>query len=54
MGYKCTHAVVSKPMLSKVIWSLTAKNNWSLHHVNIVTAFLNAEMKESVFIELPD
>lgn len=44
------YAVVSKPMSFKVIAFIAAKNNLPLYHVDITMAFLNAEMKESVYI----
>lgn len=46
------YAVVLKSMLFKVFVAIVAKNGWPFYHIDIITMFLNAEMKESVYIKL--
>jgi hypothetical protein len=48
------YAVVAKPMSFKVFAAVAAAKGWYLHHVDIVTAFLYAELKEPIEIELPE
>jgi hypothetical protein len=46
------YAVVAKPMSFKVFCAIAAALGWKLNHFDIKTAFLNADIKESIFIEL--
>ncbi|KGO51188.1 Reverse transcriptase, RNA-dependent DNA polymerase [Penicillium expansum] len=48
------YAVVAKPMSFKVFCAIAAALNWFLHHLDIKTAFLNADIKEAIYIELPE
>jgi len=48
------YASVAKPMSMKILIALAAKFNWIIHHYDFVTAFLNSELKESIYIELPE
>ncbi|OQE63927.1 hypothetical protein PENNAL_c0237G08946, partial [Penicillium nalgiovense] len=41
-------------MSFKVFCAISAALSWELHHFDIKTAFLNADIKESIFIELPE
>jgi Reverse transcriptase (RNA-dependent DNA polymerase). len=47
------YAVVAKPMSFKIFCAISAALGWELHHFDIKTAFLNADIKESI-IELPE
>lgn len=40
-------------MSFKLLVALAAAKGWHLHHVDITTAFLNAELKVAIFINLP-
>lgn len=46
--------MVAKPMSFEVFCAIAAALNWFLHHVDIKTAFLNADIKETIYIELPE
>jgi hypothetical protein len=48
------YAVVAKPMSFKIFTAIAAAKGWFLHHVDIMTAFLYAELKEPIEIELPE
>ena len=41
-------------MSLKILIALAIKFNWHLHHIDILTAFLNAELREYILIELPE
>ena len=46
------YAVVAKPMSFKVFCAIAAALGWELNHFDIKIAFLNVDIKESIFIEL--
>ena len=39
-------------MTFKIIIALAVKFSWNIYHVNVVIAFLNSELKESIYISL--
>jgi hypothetical protein len=48
------YAVVAKPMSFKAFCAIAAALSLELHHFDIKSAFLNADIKESIFIDLPE
>ena len=38
----------------QIIFVLTAKYNWPLHHMDVITAFLNGTLEDDVIMEIPD
>jgi hypothetical protein len=48
------YASVAKPMSFKILIALSAKFGWKIHHYDFITAFLNSDLKESIYIDLPD
>jgi hypothetical protein len=48
------YASVAKPMSFKILIALLAKFGWKIHYYNFITAFLNSDLKESIYIDLPD
>lgn len=48
------YAVVAKPMSFKIFAAIAAAMGWPIHHVDIMNAFLYAELKEPIEIELPE
>ncbi|KUM60327.1 hypothetical protein ACN42_g6817 [Penicillium freii] len=48
------YVVVAKPMSFKIFAAISAAKDWPIHHVDIMTAFLYAELKEPIEIELPE
>lgn len=47
-------AAVAKAMSVKIFFALSARFGWALYHIDIVTAFLNAWVKEEIYIHLPE
>ena len=47
-------AAVAKAMSVKIFFTLSTCFGWVLHHIDIVTAFLNAWVKEEIYIHLPE
>jgi hypothetical protein len=45
---------ITKPMSFKILIALLAKFSWKIHHYNFITAFLNSNLKESIYIDLLD
>ncbi|KGO62116.1 hypothetical protein PEX2_013290 [Penicillium expansum] len=48
------YTVIAKPISFKVFAAVAAAKGWYLHHIDIITAFLYAELKEPIEIELPE
>ncbi|KAJ6090447.1 hypothetical protein N7486_009262 [Penicillium sp. IBT 16267x] len=48
------YASVAKSMTFKVFVAVAALRGWHLHHVDIVAAFLHAQLKEALHMELPE
>jgi hypothetical protein len=48
------YASVAKSMTFKVFVAVAAHRGWHLHHVDIVAAFLHAQLKEALHMELPE
>lgn len=46
------YVTVAKPMSFKPLMALATRSVWTLWHVDIVGVFLNAKLKEEVFIHL--
>ena len=38
----------------RIIFSLAAKYNWTLHHMDVITAFLNVSLDDNVIMEVPE
>lgn len=45
---------VAKVISVKIFFALSTHFRWVLYHINIVTVFLNAWMKEEIYIHLPE
>ncbi|KAJ6095264.1 Reverse transcriptase RNA-dependent DNA polymerase [Penicillium sp. IBT 16267x] len=48
------YASVAKSMTFKAFVAVAAHRGWHLHHVDIVAAFLHAQLKEALHMELPE
>jgi len=38
----------------RMLFALAVKHNWSVHHIDVATAFLQGELEERLFIEQPE
>ena len=52
--YHKVFAVVAKAMSVKLFFALAARFGWPIWHIDIVGAYLNALLKEEIYIQLPD
>ena len=49
-----THAGVMKYATLRALLSLTAREDWELHQIDIVGAYLQGDLEEEIFAECPD
>jgi len=54
VDYFETYAPVVKSQSLRTILALAASSKWQIHQMDVKTAFLNGDLQETVFMELPD
>lgn len=54
MDYNETYALILKIIPIRVLLSLVAHFDPELHQMEVVTAFLIGELKEEIYLELPN
>ena len=53
MDYHDIFAPVVRWSTIRTVLALAAKQNWALHQLDVVTAFLNGSLQEEVIMEIP-
>lgn len=53
IDYQETFAPVAKLNIFRVLFSLTANQDWPLHQLDVKNAFLNGNLEEEVYMEIP-
>jgi len=53
IDYSETLSLVAKIDTTRVLFSIAANKNWSLHQFDVKNAFLHGDLKEEVYIEAP-
>ena len=47
-------APVARLETVRVLIAIAAQESWKIHHMDVKSAFLNGELKEEVYVELPE
>ena len=53
IDYQETFALVARINSIRILLSLTVHFNWPLHQLDVKNAFLNGDLEEEVFMDLP-
>lgn len=53
IDYQKTFAPIAKLNIIKVLLSLAANLDWSLYQLDVKNAFLNGDLEDEVYIEIP-
>eukprot|EP00963_Diacronema_lutheri_P005050 scaffold370_cov349-Pavlova_lutheri.AAC.35 len=48
-----TFASVAKQSTLRLLWSLAAKRDWEVENIDIKTAFLNGDLDEEIYMDMP-
>ena len=48
-----TFAPVAKQSTLRLLWTLAAKRNWEVENIDIKTAFLNGDLDEEIYVDMP-
>jgi hypothetical protein len=54
LDYEEVFAPIAKWNIVRIIIALATTRNWPLTHLDVKTAFLNGELKELVWLEIPE
>lgn len=53
IDYVDTFSPIAKMVTIKLLLALSAKKKWFLHHLDISNAFLNGDLSEEIYMDLP-
>ena len=48
-----TFAPVAKQSTLRLLWTLAAKRDWEVENIDIKTAFLNGDLDEEIYMDMP-
>ncbi len=54
IDYNLTYSPVVKARTLHILFALSIKLGWDVNQLDIVTAYLAAELPDEVFLEIPD
>ena len=54
IDYFETFAPVVKHSSMHLLFALAAKHDWNIDHLDVCTAFLNGDIEEVIYMELPE
>jgi hypothetical protein len=54
LDFEQTSATVARFTTLRTLLSLAAREDWEVHHVDVVGAYLNGDLKEELYMEVPD
>ncbi len=54
LNYDLTYSPVVKMKSVRTLFAISTELDWQVDHVDVVAAYLNADLKEQMYIELPD
>ena len=52
--FQHTYTSTSIPPTQRVILALAASNNWEIEQIDFIGAFLNSELSETIYMDIPD
>ena len=52
--FQYTYASTSIPPTQRVILALAASNNWEIEQIDFIGAFLNSELSETIYMDIPN
>jgi Reverse transcriptase (RNA-dependent DNA polymerase) len=45
--------VTVQAQTTRILFAITAENRWEVQQIDAIAAFLNGEIKDDVFVEMP-
>lgn len=54
VDYEEVYAPVTRMEIVRLLFALSAKKKWEVHHLDVKTAFLNGDIKEDVYVAQPE
>ncbi len=54
IDFNYTYSPVVKARTVRTLMALAVENKWEVHHIDVKAAYLTAELKEEVYVQLPE